>query len=157
MSGFIDNPEPHRVSLHGEPGQASLEKPTPLQKLPESYSWTHTAHTDTHRHTHTHIETHTDTQTQKTHTHRHTHTHAHTVLGEGPLAPPHALPTIGAQSLQTCSEVPAGLMLHEGYGRSPPMSSGQCPAELNESKVNLALHLDQVTWRGGDLSKMVFL
>ena len=156
MSGFIHNPEPHTVSLHGEPGQASLTKPPPLQKLPESDTHSlgeqpvtctqaHTAHTQTH-------STHSHTQT-----HRHTHTHAHTVLGEGPLAPPHALPTIGAQSLQTCSEVPAGLMLHEGYGRSPPMSSGQCPAELNESKVNLALHLDQVTWRGGDLSKTVFL
>ena len=83
MSGFIHNPELRRVSLHGEPGQASLTKPPPLQKLPESDTHSlgeqpvtctqaHTAHTQTH-------STHSHTQT-----HRHTHTHAHTVLGEGP-------------------------------------------------------------------------
>ena len=128
MSGFIHNPELRRVSLHGEPGQASLAKPPPLQKLPESYSHSlgeHpvTAHsTQKHTHRHRHRHTHTQTHTQR---HTDTHTHAHTVLGGGSLAPPHALPTIGAQSRLTCSEVPARPMPHKGCSQSPPMSSGQ--------------------------------
>ena len=133
MSGFIHSPELRRVSLHGEPGQASLAKPPPFQKLPEFYSHSlgeHpvTAHsTQKHTHRHRHRYTHTQTHTQ-THTHRHTHTHTHTrthSAGGGSLAPPHALPTIGPQSRLTCSEFPARPMPHKGCSQSPPMSSGQ--------------------------------
>ena len=76
---------------------------------PHTHTHTHTEthrqthrQTHTHRHTHTQTHTHTDPHTQthtQRHTHRDTHTHTHTVLGGGPLGPPHALPTIGAQSL----------------------------------------------------------
>ena len=86
MSRFIHSPEPRRVSLHVEPGEASLAKPPPLQKLPGSYShlWEntlslHTAHTHRHTQTHRHRHTHTDTDTHtQTHTDRHTHRDTHT-------------------------------------------------------------------------------
>ena len=123
MSGFIHSPEPSRVSLHGEPGEASLVKPPPLQKLPGSYSHSlgehpvtaHSTHTHTHTHIHTHRHTHTQIHTD-THTNTHTQTHidTHTQTDTHTDTDTHIL-----RNTQTHTHTDTHTHTHSAAGRAP--------------------------------------